>query len=93
MSTTREPLTLAQLRVLAHEAGLTLTEEQLQQLLGEHNDLMPRLRRLEEIDLADVEPDRGHLRIPPRRLCPGGTSRCPNSQVNSAPLRSDGGSS
>ncbi|MBM3947549.1 MAG: hypothetical protein FJ315_09175 [SAR202 cluster bacterium] len=62
MSTHREPLTLVQLRVLAAEAGLKLTEEHLQQVLAEYNDAMLRLRRLEGVDLGDAEPDRGCAR-------------------------------
>jgi Asp-tRNA(Asn)/Glu-tRNA(Gln) amidotransferase C subunit len=57
MTQPKPPLTLDEVKAMAKAAGLRLSEAELQQLHGEVADLLPRLLRLEDVDLAGEDPD------------------------------------
>ena len=49
-------ITAEKLRVLAELAGITLTEDRIQELLPHVNELQSKIHSLDDLDLEDVEP-------------------------------------
>ena len=51
-----EKITPEKLRILAELAGITLTEDRIQELLPHVNELQSKIHSLDDLDLEDVEP-------------------------------------
>ena len=51
-----EKITPEKLRILAELAGITLTEDRIQELLPHVNELQSKIHSLDDLDLENVEP-------------------------------------